>query len=49
VSVTHKFINSILNKEELLDYWKESVIVPFHVKDDKNGCNNCLGISLIST
>jgi hypothetical protein len=27
-SVIHKLINSIWNKEELLDKWKESIIVP---------------------
>jgi hypothetical protein len=27
---THKLINSVVNKEELPDQWKESVIVPVH-------------------
>jgi hypothetical protein len=35
VSVFHKFINSIWNKEELFDQWKESIIVPIHKKSDK--------------
>jgi hypothetical protein len=30
VSVIHKFINSIWNKEKLPDQWKESIIVPVH-------------------
>jgi hypothetical protein len=39
VSVNHKLITSIWNKEELPDQRKESIIVPIH----KNG------ISLLST
>jgi hypothetical protein len=49
VSVIHKLINSIWNKEELPDQWKESIIVPIHKKDDKTDCNNYRGISLLST
>jgi hypothetical protein len=37
----HKLINSICNKEELPEQWKESIIVPVH--------NCCRGISLLST
>jgi hypothetical protein len=33
--VNHKTINSILNKEELPDQWKESVIESVHKKGDK--------------
>jgi hypothetical protein len=29
-SEIHKLINSIWNKEELPDQWKESIIVPVH-------------------
>jgi hypothetical protein len=32
VSVIHKLINSIWNKEELPDQWKESIIAPVHKK-----------------
>jgi hypothetical protein len=32
----HKLINSIWNKEELPEQWKESMIVPIY-KDHKNG------------
>jgi hypothetical protein len=39
VSVIHKLINSVWNKE-LPDQLKESIIVPVHKKGDKNGCNN---------
>jgi hypothetical protein len=49
VSVIHKLINSIWNKEEMHDQWKESIIVPIHKTGDKTDCNNYLGISLLST
>jgi hypothetical protein len=32
LSVIHKLINSVRNKEELPDQWKESIIVPVHKK-----------------
>ena len=32
----HKLIISIWNKEELPEEWKESIIVPTHMKGDKN-------------
>jgi hypothetical protein len=32
LSVIHKLINSIWNKEQLPDQWKESIIVPIHKK-----------------
>ena len=34
-SEVHKFINSISNKEELPEEWKESIIVPFYKKGFK--------------
>jgi hypothetical protein len=40
MSVIHKPITSIWNKEELPDHWKDSIIVPIHKNADKNGCNN---------
>jgi hypothetical protein len=49
LSVIHKLINSVWNKEELPDQWKESVTVPVHKKGDKTDCNNYRGISLLST
>jgi hypothetical protein len=47
LSAIHKLINSVWNKEEL--QWKESIIVPVHKEGDKTDCNNCRGISLLST
>jgi hypothetical protein len=35
LSEIHKLINSVWNKEELPDQWKESIIVPVHKKGDK--------------
>jgi hypothetical protein len=49
VSAICILVNCIWNKEELLDQWKESIIVPLHKKGDKADCNNYHGISLLST
>jgi hypothetical protein len=49
LSAIRKLINSIWNKEELSDQWKQSIIVPIHKKGDKTYCNNYRGISLLST
>jgi hypothetical protein len=35
LSEIHKLMNSVWNKEELHDQWKESIIVPIHKKGDK--------------
>jgi hypothetical protein len=48
LSAIHIFFNSIWNKEELLDQWKESVSVAIHKKGDKTDCNNYRGISSLS-
>jgi hypothetical protein len=45
LSVIHKLINYVWNKEELPDQWKDSVIVPVHEKGGKTCCNNYRGIS----
>jgi hypothetical protein len=39
LSAIHKLINSVWNKEELPDQWKESIIVPINKKGDKTDCN----------
>jgi hypothetical protein len=44
-----KFINSVWNREDLPDQWKESIIVPVHKKGDKTDCSNYRGVSLLST
>jgi hypothetical protein len=49
LSQIHKLINSIRNKEELRDHWKETIIVPIYKKDDNAECSNYRGISLLST
>jgi hypothetical protein len=49
LSEIHTLINSILNKEELPEQWKESIIVPVHKKGDKTECGHYRGISLLST
>jgi hypothetical protein len=46
-SEIHKLVNSIWNKEELPDRWKESIIVPICKMDDKTDCNNYRGILLL--
>jgi hypothetical protein len=35
LSAIHRLINSVWNKEELPDQWKESIIVPVHKEGDK--------------
>jgi len=45
----HKLINSILNKEEFPEEWKEWIIVPIYEKGDKTDCSNYRGISLLPT
>ena len=45
----HILIIYILNKEELPEEWKESIIVPVSKIGDKTDCSNYRGISLLST
>jgi len=40
----HNITNSIWNKEELPQQWKESIIVPIYNKGDKTDCSNCRDI-----
>jgi hypothetical protein len=44
----HELLNSIWNKEEQSDVWKESIIVPNYEKDYKTDCINNPGITLLS-
>jgi hypothetical protein len=43
-SEIHKIINSIWNREELPEDWKESIIVAIYKKGDKTDCSNYRGI-----
>jgi hypothetical protein len=49
LSAIHKPINSVWNKEELSNQWKESIIAPVNKEGDKTDCNNYRGIALLST
>jgi hypothetical protein len=49
LSAIHKLIDSVWNKEEFPDQWKEYIIVPIHKKDDKTDCNKYREISLLLT
>ena len=46
-SEIHELINSIWNKEELSEEWKEWIIVPTYNKGDKRVCSTYRGISLL--
>jgi hypothetical protein len=46
-SKIHKLTNTIWNKEELPDWWKESIILPVHKKGDKIDSSIFRGISLL--
>jgi hypothetical protein len=48
-SEIHKLINSIWDKEELPEQWKESIVVPIYKKGDKTDFSNYRGISRLST
>jgi hypothetical protein len=39
-SEIQKLINSVWNKEDLPQKWKESIIVPIYKKSDKTDCSN---------
>jgi len=49
ISEIHKLINSIWNKEEFSELWKESIIVSIYMKDDERDYSNYRGISFSST
>jgi hypothetical protein len=46
-SEVHKLSDSIWNKEELPQQWKESITVPIYKKGDKTDCSKYRGISLL--
>jgi hypothetical protein len=48
-SEIHELNNSITNKEELPEKWKESITVPIYKKGGKTDCSNCRGKSLLPT
>jgi hypothetical protein len=39
-SEIHKLVDSVWNKEELSEQWKESIVVPVCKKGDKTDCSN---------
>jgi hypothetical protein len=40
-SKTHKLINSIWNKDQLPQQWKESITVPVYKNSNEAHCSNC--------
>ena len=46
-SEIHKLINSVWNREELPEEWKDSIIVPIYEKGGKTDCSNYGGISRV--
>jgi hypothetical protein len=42
-------IDSVWNKEELPDQWKDSIVVSVHKTGEDTKCSNIRGISLLST
>jgi len=47
-SETHE-LNTIWNKEELPEEWKELIIIPIYKKGDTTDCSNYRGISCLPT
>jgi hypothetical protein len=45
----HTLINTICNKGDMPEQWKESIIVPIYKKGDRTDCSNYRGISFLST
>jgi hypothetical protein len=49
LSEIHKLFNSVWNKDELPDQWKETVIIPIYNKVYQTDCINYHAMSLLST
>ena len=47
LSQIHKLLNSVWNRQELPEEWRESVILPIWKKDDKADCSNFRSTSLL--
>jgi len=45
----HKLINSIWNKEELPEEWKDSIVISIYKKGDKTDCRNYTVTSFLTT
>jgi len=45
----HKLVNSVWNKEELSEEWKDLIIIPISEKGEKTDCSNYRSMSLFST
>jgi hypothetical protein len=48
-SEIHKLLISFWHKEELIEEWKQSIIVSIHKKGDETDCINYRGMSLLLT
>jgi len=46
-SEIHELMNSIWNKEELSEEWRESIIVPIYKMGDKPDCSNYRSLSFL--
>jgi sorting nexin-29 len=48
LSELHKLINSIWNREQFPEQWKEYIIILVYKKGDRIDCSNYQGVSLLS-
>jgi hypothetical protein len=47
-SVSHQLMNSICNKVELPEKWKESITIPIYKTADKTDCSNYRHITFVN-